>query len=64
MLPTVSDLSGCDEPINYRRNEILKAYQSKYPTDAFIIYPDRKSYIGIHVCAGLEDEKLHIYISQ
>lgn len=61
VLPTVPDLSGCDEPIYYRRNEILKAYQNRYPTDAFIIYSDRKSYIGIHVWDWLEDEKLYIF---
>ena len=48
----------------YRRSEILKAYQNKYPPDAFIIYPDRKGYIGINVCDWLEDEKLYIYVSQ
>jgi len=34
------------------------------PTNAFIIYPDRKSYIGIEVCDWLEDEKLYVYVSQ
>ena len=36
----------------------------KYPTDAFIIYPDRKSYIGINAYDWLEDEKLYVYVSQ
>ena len=48
----------------YQRSEILKAYQNKFPTNAFIIYPDRKSYIGIEVCDWLEDEKLYVYVSQ
>ena len=42
VLPTVPDLSGCGEPVCYRRSEILKAYRNKYPTNAFIIYPDKK----------------------
>ena len=46
VVPTVPDLSGCGEPVYYRRSEILKAYRNKYPTDAFIIYPDKKSYIA------------------
>ena len=37
VVPTVPDLSGCGEPVYYRRSEILKAYRNKYPTDAFII---------------------------
>ena len=46
------------------RNEILKAYRNKYPTDAFIIYPDKKSYIGINAYDWLDDEKLYVYVSQ
>jgi hypothetical protein len=42
----------------------LKAYRNKYPTDAFIIYPDKKSYIGIHAYDWLEDETLYVYVSQ
>ena len=57
-------LSGCGAPTYYRRSEILKAYRNKYPTDAFIIYPDRKSYIGINACDWLEDESLYVYVSQ
>ena len=52
------------DPTYYRRSEILKAYRNKYPTDAFIIYPDRKSYIGINAYDWLEDEKLYVYVSQ
>ena len=37
VVPTVPDLSGCGDATYYRRNEILKAYRNKYPTDAFII---------------------------
>ena len=48
VVPTVPDLSGCGTPVCYRRSEILKAYRNKYPTDAFIIYPDKKGYIGIN----------------
>nr|WP_300902742.1 hypothetical protein [uncultured Acetatifactor sp.] len=47
-VPTVPDLSGCGDPTYYRRSEILKAYRNKYPTDAFIIYPDKKGYIAIN----------------
>ena len=64
VVPTVPDLSGCGDPTYYRRSEILKAYRNKYPTDAFIIYPDKKGYIGINACDWLEDEKLYVYVSQ
>lgn len=63
-VPTVPDLSGCGEPVFYCRSRILKAYRNKYPTDAFIIYPDRKSYIGIHAYDWLDDESLYVYVSQ
>ena len=62
-LPTVPALSGCGAPTYYRRSEILKAYRNKYPTDAFIIYPDRKSYIGINACDWLEDESLYVCVT-
>ena len=64
VVPTVPDLSRCGEPAYYRRPEILKAYRNKYPTDAFIIYPDKKGYIGINAYDWLEDEKLYVYVSQ
>ena len=64
VVPTVPDLSGCGDPTYYRRAEILKAYRNKYPTDAFIIYPDRKSYIGINAYDWLDDESLYVYVSQ
>ena len=64
VIPTVPDLSGCGDATFYRRNDILKAYQNKFPTDEFIIYADRKGYIGISVCEWLEDEKLYVYVSQ
>ena len=63
-VPTVPDLSGCGDPAYYRRSEIHKAYQNKYPADAFIIYPDRKGYLGISACDWLEDESLYVYVSQ
>ena len=63
-VPTVPDLSDCGAPVFYRRSEILKAYRNKYPTDAFIIYPDKKGYIGINAYDWLEDEKLFIYVDQ
>ena len=64
VVPTVPDLSGCGDPTFYRRAEILKAYRNKYPTDAFIIYPDKRSYIGINAYDWLEDESLYVYVSQ
>lgn len=64
VVPTVPDLSGYGDPIYYRRDEIHKAYRNKYPTDAFIIYPDRKGYIGINAYEWLEDESLYIYLYQ
>lgn len=63
-VPTVPDLSGCGDPVIYRRSEILKAYRNKYPTDAFIIYPDKRSYVGIETCDWLEDESLYVYVTQ
>lgn len=64
VVPTVPDLSGCGDPTYYRRGEILKAYRNKYPTDAFIIYPDKKGYIGINAYDWLDDENLYVYVSQ
>lgn len=64
VVPTVPDLSSCGEPTWYRRAEILKAYRNKYPTDAFVIYPDRHGYIAINAYDWLEDEKLYVYVSQ
>lgn len=64
VVPTVPDLSGCADPTYYRRSEILKAYRNKYPTDAFIIYPDKKGYIGINAYDWLDDESLYVYVSQ
>ena len=61
---TEPDLYGCGDPTYYRRAEILKAYRNKYPTDAFIIYPDKRSYIGINAYDWLEDESLNVYVSQ
>ena len=43
---------------------VKKAYQNKYPTDAFIIYPDGKHYLSITTFEWLEDEKLFIYADQ
>ena len=64
VVPTVPDLSGCGAPTCYQRADILKAYRNKYPTDAFIIYPDKKGYIGIHAYDWLDDESLYVYVSQ
>ena len=63
-VPTVPDLSGCGDPTYYRRPQILKAYRNKYPTDAFVIYPDKKGYIAINAYDWLEDESLYVYVSQ
>ena len=64
VVPTVPDLSGCGDPVYYRRSEILKAYRNKYPTDAFVIYPDKKGYIAINAYDWLDDESLYVYVSQ
>ena len=64
VVPTVPDLSGCGDPVWYRRSEILKAYRNKYPTDAFVIYPDKNGYIAINAYDWLEDESLYVYVSQ
>ena len=64
VVPTVPDLSGCGDPTIYRRSEILKASRNKYPTDAFVIYPDRKGYIAINAYDWLDDESLYVYVAQ
>ena len=64
VVPTVPDLSGCGDPTFYHRSEILKAYRNKYPTDAFVIYPDKKGYIAINAYDWLDDESLYVYVSQ
>lgn len=64
VVPTVPDLSGCGDPTYYRRSEILKAYRNKYPTDAFVICPDKRGYIAINAYDWLDDEKLYVYVSQ
>ena len=64
VVPTVPDLSSCGDPTFYRRSEILKAYRNKYPTDAFVIYPDKKGYIAINAYDWLDDESLYVYVSQ
>ena len=63
-VPTGPELSGCGEPVYYRRADILKAYRNRYPTDAFVIYPDSRGYIAINAYDWLEDESLYIYVSQ
>ena len=63
-VPTVPDLSGCGDPTYYRRSDIWKAYRNKYPTDAFVIYPDKRGYLAINAYDWLEDEKLYVYVSQ
>lgn len=64
VVPTVPDLSGCGDPVYYRRTDILKACRNKYPTDAFVIYPDKRGYIAINAYDWLEDERLYVYVSQ
>ncbi len=64
VVPTVPDLSGCGDLTFYHRSEILKAYRNKYPTDAFVIYPDKKGYIAINAYDWLDDESLYVYVSQ
>ena len=63
-MPTVPDLSGRGEAVVYRRSDILKAYRNKYPTDAFVICPDKLGYIAINAYDWLDDEKLYVYVSQ
>ena len=64
VVPTVPDLSGCGDPEICPRSAVKKAYQNKYPTDAFIIYPDGRHYLAINTFEWLEDEKLYVYVSQ
>lgn len=64
VVPTVPDLSDSSDAVFYYHDSILKAYRNKYPTDAFIIYPDKKGYIGINAYDWLDDESLYVYVSQ
>ena len=64
VVPTVPDLSARGEATVYCRADILKAYRNKYPTDAFVIYPDNSGYIAINAYDWLDDEKLYVYVSQ
>ena len=64
VVPTVPDLSARGDAAVYRRADILKAYRNKYPTDAFVIYPDNRGYIAINAYDWLDDEKLYVYVSQ
>ena len=64
VVPTVPDLSARGDATVYRRADILKAYRNKYPTDAFVIYPDNRGYIAINAYDWLDDEKLYVYVSQ
>lgn len=64
VVPTVPDLSGCGDPVWYRRSDILKAYRNKYPTDAFVICPDERGYLAINAYDWLDDEKLYVYVFQ
>ena len=63
-VPTVPDLSGRGDPTYYRRSDILKAYRNKYPTDAFVIYPDKSGYLAINAYDWLDDKTLYVYVSQ
>ena len=45
-------------------SQICQAVSYTHLTDAFIIYPDKKGYIGINAYDWLEDEKLYVYVSQ
>ena len=64
VVPTVPDLSARGDATVYRRADILKAYRNKYPTDAFVIYPDNSGYIAINAYDWLDDESLYVYVSQ
>ena len=64
VVPTLPDLSGYGDPTYYRREEIIKAYRNKYPTDAFVIYPDKKGYLAVNAYDWLEDESLYVYVEQ
>ena len=52
VVPTVPDLSGCGDPVTYRRSDILKAY------------PNKRGYIAINAYDWLDDESLYVYVSQ
>lgn len=64
VVATIPDLSACGEAVYYQHDQVYKAYRNKYPTDAFIIYPDKKSYIGINIAEWIDDESLYVYVSQ
>lgn len=63
VVPTVPDLSGCGDPVYYRRSEIMKAYRNKYPTDAFIIYPDKKPILAsMHMIGWRMKSCMYMYL--
>lgn len=64
VVPTVPDLSGCGEPVILPTRGYSEGYRNRYPTDAFVIYPDSRGYIAINAYDWLEDESLYIYVSQ
>ena len=63
ILPTVPDLSGCGDPIVYKKSEIEKAYREKM-LDSLVIYPDKKGYTALKTFSWLDDENLYIYVDQ
>ena len=63
ILPTVPDLSGCGDPLVYKKSEIEKAYREKM-LDSLVIYPDKKGYTALKTFSWLDDENLYIYVDQ
>ena len=64
VVPTVPDLSGCGDPVYYRHSEILKAYRNKYPTDAFIIYPDKKASVSMLMIGWKMKNCMYMYLKK
>lgn len=64
MVETEPELSGCGDPMIFRKSEIHKAYRSRMTGDSLVIYPDKKGYFQFYTYPLTDDESLYVYMSQ
>lgn len=64
ILQTDPTLSGCSDPVTYRRSDIHKAYRSRMTGDSLVIYPDTKGYFQFYTYPLTDDESLYVYMDQ
>ena len=64
ILQTDPALSGCSDPVTYRRADIHKAYRSRMTGDSLVIYPDKKGYFQFYTYPLTDDESLYVYMDQ